>query len=131
TDWPVFNKDHVRDVTKKIGGEKTNAEEKVLNKKEDGTYFLPGIPVKERKIEYIPSSAVDDVVIYGLRTGDYIGIYSDIQGLDVSHTGIFIKKGDKIFLRHASSREKNRKVVDEDFKDYIANKPGIIVFRPK
>ncbi len=133
TDWPVFNKDHVRDVTEEVGDKKTEVVEKVLNKKEDGTYFLPGIPVKERKIKYISSSTVDDLIIKRLRTGDYIGIYSDVQGLDVSHTGIVIKNGDgdKVYLRHASSREENRKVVDEDFRNYIANKPGIIVFRLK
>ncbi|MBI2486317.1 MAG: DUF1460 domain-containing protein [Deltaproteobacteria bacterium] len=130
TDWPVFNKDHVRDVTGEVGGTKTKTVERVLNKKEDGTYFLSGIPVKQRKINYIPSSNINDEVIRQLKTGDYVGIYSEIQGLDVSHNGIIIKKGDKVFLRHASSREKNRKVVDEDFKSYIANKPGMVVFRP-
>jgi hypothetical protein len=66
-----------------------------------------------------------------MRTGDYVGIYSEIKGLDVSHVGIVIKDGDKIYLRHASSQKKQRKVVDQDFKDYIFKKPGIIVFRPK
>ncbi len=131
TDWSVFNKGHVREVTEDIGGENTKTVDKVLNKKEDGTYFLPGIPTKRREIKYIPSNAIDDEIIARLKTGDYVGIYSDIQGLDVSHTGIIIKEGDKILLRHASSREENRKVLDEDFKNYIANKQGIIVFRPK
>ena len=130
TDWPVFNKDHVRDITKEVGGTKTKTVEKVLNQKEDGTYFLRGIPTKRREIKYIPSDAIDDEIIAGLKTGDYIGIYSDISGLDVSHNGIIIKKGDKTYFRHASSREENRKVVDEDFKNYISNKPGIVVFRP-
>jgi hypothetical protein len=105
--------------------------ERVLNKKADGTYFLPGITVKQRKIKYIPSSAVDDEVIARLETGDYVGIYSNTQGLDVSHTGIIIKKEDKTYLRHASSIEANRKVVDDDLRSYLANKPGITVFRPK
>jgi len=131
TDWPVFNKDHVRDVTGEVGGTKTKTVERILNKKEDGTYFLPGITVKQRKIKYIPFSAVDDDVIARLETGDYVGIYSNTQGLDVSHTGIIIKKADKTYLRHASSTEANRKVVDDDFKGYIANKPGITVFRSK
>jgi hypothetical protein len=131
TDWEVFNKDKVRDVTEEVGGEKTKTVEKVLNKKEDGTYFLPGISVKQRQIKYIPSYAIDEEVIGRLRTGDYVGIYSDIQGLDVSHTGIIIKDGDRVYLRHASSREGNRRVVDEDLIDYISNKPGLIVLRPE
>jgi hypothetical protein len=35
---------------------------------------------------------------------------------------------DAVFIRHASSRY--GKVVDEDFKKYISDKPGIIVLRP-
>jgi len=131
TDWEVFNKDKVSDVTEEVGGEKTKAVEKVLNKKEDGTYFLPGIPPKQREIKYVPSNALDDKVMGRLKTGDYVGIYSDIEGLDVSHTGIIIKKGDKVYLRHASSREENRRVVDEDLRNYIDDKAGLVVLRPK
>jgi hypothetical protein len=34
-------------------------------------------------------------------------------------------------LRHASSLKKNRRVIDEDLKEYLKTKPGIIVFRPR
>lgn len=131
TDWPEFNGGNVTDVTEEVGREKVKTIVKVLNKKGDGTYFLPGIPVKQREIKYIPSPNIDDELLRRLKTGDYVGIYSDIQGLDVSHTGIIVKKGDKVYLRHASSREANRKVVDEDLITYMSNKPGLVVFRPK
>jgi N-acetylmuramoyl-L-alanine amidase-like protein len=131
TDWREFNSGYIDDVTKKVAGEKTKTVVKVLNRKENGTYFLPGIPVKERKIEYIPSNAFDRTIIEGLRTGDYVGIYSDMPGLDVSHTGIIVKDRDKVYLRHASSREGNGRVVDEDLINYISNKPGLVVLRPK
>ncbi len=131
TDWREFNSDYIDDVTEKIGGEKTKTVEKMLNKKEDGTYFLPGIPIKQRKIEYIPSTAFDRTIIERLKTGDYVGIYSDTPGLDVSHTGIIIKDGGKVYLRHASSRVGNRKVVNEDLISYISDKPGLVILRPK
>lgn len=131
TDWIEFDSDHIDDVTDTVGGEKTKTVRKTLNKKENGTYFLPGIPVKERKIQYIPSYALDNTTIERLRAGDYVGIYSEVQGLDVSHTGIIIRDGNKIYLRHASSKEGNRKVVDEDLISYMSNKPGIIILRPK
>jgi len=63
------------------------------------------------------------------QTGDYIGIYSDLPGLDVSHVGIVVKDGPNINFRHASSAA--RKVIDEDFSEYIAGKPGIVVLRPR
>lgn len=128
TDWKESNSDFTDDVTVLIG-KKTKSIAKTLNKKGDGTCFLPGIISKKRLLKYIPSDAVDNSVINNMLTGDYIGIYSETQGLDVSHVGIIIKKPAGIFLRHASSEKK--KVVDEDFKKYISGKPGIIVLRPK
>ncbi len=133
TDWREFNSYFIQDVTRKIGSKKTVIVQKMLNEKENGTYLLPGINPLKRKITYtyIPSDAIDDSVINKMRTGDYVGIYSHLAGLDVSHVGIVVKDKDKIYLRHASSQKKQRKVVDQDFKKYIAKKPGIIVFRPK
>lgn len=130
TDWVEFNSDSVYDATQKIGDRKTLRVQKILNEQEDGTYFLDGIQPVEREIKYIPSEEIDHSVLRRLRTGDYIGIYSDLKGLDVSHVGIFIKKKDKVYLRHASSQKAYRKVIDQDFRSYISNKPGIIVLRP-
>ncbi len=131
SDWPARNSDNVRDITYEIGGKKTVAVEKNLNLKSDGSKFLPGIPVENRKIYYIPTSEIDDDLLNKLHTGDYVGIYTDIEGLDVTHTGIIIKKDDGVFLRHASSKKKNQKVVDEDFKEYVQNTPGMVIFRPQ
>jgi hypothetical protein len=130
TDWVGFNPGSVYDATQKIGDRKTLRAQKILNEREDGTYFLDGIQPVERRIKYIPSERIDDSVLQKLRTGDYIGIYSDLKGLDASHVGIFIRKKDRVYLRHASSQRAYRKVIDQDFKSYISNKPGIIVLRP-
>lgn len=131
TDWSEFNSDFIDDVTEQIGGRGVIHVKKILNEKEDGSLFLQGIQPRERFIHYIPVNALDDLIINTLRTGDYIGIYSTEKGLDVSHVGIFIQERDKIYLRHASSLKKYRKVIDQDFKDYIVEKPGIIVFRSR
>jgi len=131
TDWNKFNSNLIDDVTEQIGKNKTIEIRKILNVKDDGTYFLPGIQPRERLINYLPSNVIDDLTINELRIGDYIGIYSEKQGLDVSHVGIFIQDGNNIYLRHASSLQEHRKVIDEDFKNYIPNKPGIVVFRPQ
>jgi hypothetical protein len=131
TDWREFNSDFVEDTTGKIGGDKAITVQKILNEKEDGTHFLPGIPSLSREIGYIPTDAIDDSVSDRLKTGDYAGIYSGMKDLDVSHVGIIVRKVDNIYLRHASSREEIRKVVDQDFRKYIAGKPGIIILRPR
>ena len=130
SDWPVNNSDKVKDVTQAVGGDKTMSSSKSLNQKKDGGLFLPGIPIKNRTIYYIPSPEIDGEVISNLQTGDYAGIFTEIDGLDVSHTGIIIKKGNTAYLRNASSRKSNMKVVDQNLIEYMQNKPGLVVYRP-
>ena len=131
TDWKAFNSDFIIDVTKSLGAEKTKDVSKRLNEKHDGALLLTGIDCRLREVSYIQSKYVDETVLGNLRTGDYIGIYAKPDGLDVSHVGIVIKGRDAVHLRHASSSKKHRKVVDEDLKDYLTAKPGIIVLRPR
>lgn len=131
SDWPLRNKDNVIDITRDIGGNNSVAVDKSLNLKGDGSTFLPGIPVVQRQIYYIPSAAIDNELISKLHSGDYIGMYTDIDGLDVTHTGIVIKNADGVFLRHASSKKSNYKVVDEDLAEYVKNVPGVVIYRPQ
>jgi len=125
--WREYNSNFVEDVTGNVG--LSEQVDKELNNRGDGTFYLPGVAIIKSTIKYIRSECIDNKVIYKLKTGDYIGIYSDRAGLDVSHVGIFIRSNDRTFLRHAS--QKHQKVIDEDFSEYIKNKPGIIVLRPK
>jgi len=129
TDWIENNSDFVDDVTRIIGGKKTRSVKKILNLKEDGSLFLDGIDIKERKINYI---TVKDLKTFKdrLKTGDYIGIYTETKGLDVSHVGIVIKE-DTLIFRHASSKPDVMAVIDEDFEIYMEGKEGIIILRPK
>jgi len=130
TDWAEFSRSNIRDVTGEIGNNRTKKAKKILNIKEDGTYLLDGIIPREREIAYIPAHRMNGAVFTAMRTGDYAGIYSELSGLDVSHAGIIIKAAnDEILLRHASSLEKYRKVIDQLLKEYMADKPGLIVLR--
>lgn len=129
TDWLYHNKDFVGDVSENICGGRSLTVQKQLNKKEDGACFVKGIQTVSRELTYIPSASVDDATKRRLKTGDYMGIYSREQGLDVSHVGIIIQGDGRMYFRHASTRQ--GKVVDEDFREYIAGKPGIVVVRPK
>jgi hypothetical protein len=128
TDWSICNTDFIQDITRKIGGKRIKTSKKILNRKDDGSYFLPGVGLFERIISYIPSERVNKTICLQLRTGDYVGVYSNLSGLDVSHVGIMVKSGAGIYFRHASSAA--QKVVDQDFSEYISGKPGIIILRP-
>jgi len=129
TDWAEYSSDYIENITEKIGGDKTKKIVKDLNKKKDGTFFLLGLPPKKRTVSFIPASELNTDMTNKLKTGDYIGIYTDIAGLDVTHVGIIIKK-DKIYFRNATSKKGLEKVVDTDFKEYIAKRPGIVILRP-
>ncbi len=130
TDWIEMNPSVV-EVTVQIGGAGARVTRKKLNEKADGTSYLKGIPVTERAVSYIPTDLVDNAVMGSLQTGDYIGIYTETEGLDVSHVGIIVKYEDTTYLRHASSITSQRKVIDQEFASYIAAKPGIMVLRPR
>ena len=130
TGFKESNSGFIHDITEEVGGLKAEKILKILNRKEDGSSFLPGIAPVQREISYIPSPDIDAPILKKIRTGDYIGIYSHAAGLDVSHVGVFIREGGKSYLRHASSQPEFRKVIDQDFQGYIQNKPGIIIFRP-
>lgn len=128
SDWYANNPVNARDVTQQLS-QNALMVTKHLNKKNEKEEYIKGLGIIERKIYYIPSSAVDANVMDRLQTGDYIGIYSKLDGLDVSHTGIIIKKNGNVYFRNASSLAKNMKVVDTPLGAYIKNKPGIVVLR--
>lgn len=131
TDWIENNSDFVKDITVTVGEVRARSIKKFLNLKEDGSFFLDGIGIKERNIHYIPSHYVTEAFKDHIKTGDYTGIYTEEEGLDVSHVGIIIKREGVLLLRHASSKSNVRAVVDEDFFRYIEDKKGIIVLRPE
>ena len=131
SDWRDCNPDLIEDITDRVGGARTVGMIKRLNVKMDGSPFLPGIQPFVREIRYISSVSIDPEVIENLEIGCYIGIFADSEGLDVTHTGITVRKDNALYLRHASSRPEYRRVIDQDFREYIAGKPGIVVFRPR
>lgn len=128
TDWAHREYKLATDITAQISPNAVNVE-KYLNKKADGENYLPGLPVVKRAITYIPSNFIDEEVIKHLQTGDFIGIYTKLAGLDVTHVGLFIMTDHGPMFRNASSRKENEKVVDSPFMDYVAKTPGIIVLR--
>lgn len=129
TDWPLYNAVYICDITDVIGGMASRRVQKVLNRKQDGSLFIQGISPVVRNIAYVPPALLSSSVSGMLHTGDYAGIYSDIPGLDVSHVGIIVRDGADILFRHASVRR--GEVVDEDFRSYISQKPGVIILRPQ
>ncbi|MBF6356248.1 DUF1460 domain-containing protein [Nocardia higoensis] len=131
TDWAHTDRIAATDITATLSPNAVTVTEH-LNAKADGGLYLPGLPVVERDLTYIPSGAVDRDVLAGLRTGDYLGAYADTPGLDVTHVGLVVRTPDGgLFFRNASSLAANNAVVDSPLSDYLATVPGIIVLRPR
>ncbi|MGE5238454.1 MAG: N-acetylmuramoyl-L-alanine amidase-like domain-containing protein [Chloroflexota bacterium] len=130
TDWTVYNVGLIRDVTGQIGGGHTVTAMKALNRRGDGECFIPGLPVTHRAVTYVPTELLSEEGRGRLQTGDYVGVYSDLEGLDVSHVGIVVRDGAALRFRHASSVLSHRRVIDEDFASYFIGKAGIVVVRP-
>lgn len=128
SDWTIYN--GFENITLYLYP-KAKQVTKILNLSEKNKSFLKGIKTKKIQINYIDSNDLNAEIVNKLHTGDYIGIYTHIKGLDVTHTGIFIRKDGKAYLRNASSKKVFLKVVDEPFEAYIKKTPGFIVLRDK
>lgn len=130
TDWA--NREHkiAEDITAQLSP-CAITRTKSLNEKAKDKQYLPGVPIVSRRITYLPSSAVDNALVNKLKSGDLIGIYTPLAGLDVSHVGFFIMTSQGPVFRHASSSKGNQSVVDSPFIPYLSKYPGIIVLRVK
>ncbi|SUX55874.1 DUF1460 domain-containing protein [Chromobacterium vaccinii] len=128
SDWVNLEPRYVRDVTQSVSSH-TITVTKQLNQKADGSPYIPGLKTKRRNISYIPGDTIDSNTLSKLKDGDYIGIYAQTPGLDVTHTGIFIRQANGPMLRNASRLSRNMKVVDSPFLDYVKKQPGIVVYR--
>jgi hypothetical protein len=82
--------------------------------------------------DYIPKNKIF-LMEPKIKSGDILGITTDIQGLDVSHTGIAVRESGHIHFMHASSAQHKVIISDEPLADYLKNnahQTGIIIMRP-
>jgi cell wall-associated NlpC family hydrolase len=128
TDWFAVSPRNADDITGSLSPDAVTVV-KTLNRQASGKERLPDLGVIPRRITYLPARAITPQVLKQIQTGDYIGVYTTAQGLDVSHAGIAVRHDGRLWFRNASSLAANRKVVDAPFREYMRSKPGIIVLR--
>ncbi|NIL98008.1 MAG: DUF1460 domain-containing protein, partial [Planctomycetales bacterium] len=63
SDWVAADAAAIADVTAAVGQGRARLVVKQLNRKSDGTPWLPGIPVVRREVSYIPTEQVDAAVL--------------------------------------------------------------------
>lgn len=89
--------------------------------------------INSRNLFYIPETQIAEVEDQ-LMDGDIVGITTSIDGLDISHVGILVRKAGRIHLMHASSLAEEVVVSDETLEDYLPGSKstnGIMVARPR
>ncbi len=99
--------------------------------------LIPAIAVQEKELTkigfmYFPKSNLPHLYKH-LHHGDIIALTSSIEGVDINHVGIIIKKGDEFYLLHAPLSGKKVLVSDGPITDFLkpsSKNNGIMIARP-
>ena len=99
--------------------------------------LIPTIAEQEKELtqigfQYFPKSNLTNLY-QNLQHGDIVGLTSNIEGLDINHTGIIIKKNSDFYLLHASQSGAKVMVADEPLSDFLkpqSKNTGIMIARP-
>jgi hypothetical protein len=146
TDWIFDNqqKKLVRNLSKEIGATPYPKEINFMSthpdsyrQLKDSSHLVEIIAQKENDINsrqhfYIPEEKLAEVEDQ-LMDGDIVGITTSINGLDISHMGILVRKAGRIHLLHASSSAEKVVLSEETLEEYLLNSKsatGIMVARP-
>lgn len=88
--------------------------------------------MNQRKMFYIPKEEIRNVEDK-LNDGDIIAITTSVEGLDVAHEGMIMKRDGRAYFVHASSEAKKVVYGEETISDYVLrhkSQTGIMVARP-
>lgn len=134
-----------KDITKQIGGIPYKKQIDFMRKHIDSYKQLKENPmfvleiasiekrISKRKMFYIPQEKIEKLESK-IESGDIIGITTNIEGLDIAHTGIAIRAdGGRIHLLHAPNVGYKVQISEKPLSDYIkGNKKqtGIMLLRP-
>lgn len=68
-----------------------------------------------------------------LQQGDIAGLTSNVEGLDINHTGLIIRKNNEWYLLHASQSGGKVMIANEPLSDFLkpqSKNTGIMIARP-
>ncbi len=146
TDWIYNNEEKgiVKNVTKKIGGEKLEINLSFMSSHpeyykhlKENPEFIPIISEQESEISnrehyFIPKENVQEIE-KEIESGDLLVFTSNIKGLDVNHVGISLRMDDnKIHILHAPSVGYKIQITELPLAEYvnqIEKDSGVIVVR--
>ena len=146
SEWIADNESrgNVVDITERLGGERLEKRLNFMSRHRESyphlahnDSLLAGIVEIEHRLEglplhYIPQDRIRSVYPL-LESGDIIALATDIEGLDVVHTGLAYRFEDgMVGLLHASTTQ--GVTVSPDLQAYVENNRrqiGIVVARPR
>ena len=88
--------------------------------------------ISSRETYYIPKENVESIAAK-MQSGDIIGITTDIEGLDTSHTGIAVREQGRLVFMHAPLAGKKVEITESTLAEYLARnrrQTGIMMVRP-
>jgi hypothetical protein len=147
SDWMFDNarRGIVKDVTKEIGGQLYDKEINFMSEHSDSYKRMKDQPdvitqierierdINSRSKYYVPENKIEHVES-DIQNGDIVLITADLEGLDISHTGIAVRKENgSIHFMHAPLKGKKVQITSEPLSDYIKNvkrHTGIMIARP-
>jgi len=99
--------------------------------------LIPAIAEQEKELtkigfSYFPKSDLSNLY-KNLKHGDIIALTSSIDGVDINHVGIIIKKDNEFYLLHAPMSGKKVLVSDGPLTDFLkpaSKNSGIMIARP-
>lgn len=146
SDWFYENqkKNLIRDITKDIGNTPVQKTINFMTTHPGSYYHLKNNPalvaeiaqleneISGRQRFYIPKEHIANIEDQ-LNDGDIVAFTTSINGLDVSHVGILLRKNNRIHLLHASTNSNKVVISDETLHEYLQklrSVNGIMVARP-
>ena len=145
SDW-LFDMDKrkiLKLISEDIGGEKYSKQVNFMSKHpqyykelKNNSEFVEEMccienEINSRKYFYIPQNKINSVE-GEIKSGDIIGITTNIKGLDISHVGIAVKQNGRIHFLHAPNVGKKIQITKIPLAEYIQKnkkQTGIMVAR--
>lgn len=99
--------------------------------------LIPSIAEQEKELTtarfmFFPKENLPNLYKY-LQHGDIIALTSSIEGVDINHVGIILKKGNEFYLLHAPLSGKKVLISDGQLSDFLkpaSKNNGIMIARP-
>jgi hypothetical protein len=137
SDWLFENQKRgiLRNITKDIGGEIYPKTVFYMSQKRDTLYgnmadpatfaTVKGIEeaITKREKFYIPKERISEMEDK-IREGDIIAVTNRLEGMDMAHTGLAIRKNGRVYMLHASSKFGKVVMTDVPLVDYLMNNKG-------